>query len=117
MFLHSRELLSHGFFTQIKYINYLLGDCCSGGDAGRGLLGPVWLLTLLGSRGGVSSFWLVLFLEESSVVCWLVGFGGKTEAALSDDITGKLELELVLLISVLNGLCASDPESKDKHKI
>ena len=96
-------------------MNYLLGDCCSGGDAGRGLFGPVWLLTLLGSRGGVSSSWLLLFLEESSVVEWFVGFGGKTEAALSDDITGKLELELVLLISVLNGFCASDPESKNSQ--
>ena len=92
---------------------YLLGDWCEGGDAGRGLFGPVWLLTLLGSNGGVSSSWWVLVLDNSAVTDWLIGFGGKTEAALSEEITGKLELELVLLISVLKGLFASEPKLKE----
>ena len=91
-----------------------MGDCWRGGDAGSGLFGPVWLLTLLGSSGGVSSSWLVLLLEDASIADWFAGFGGKTEAALSDETTGKLELELVLLISEFWGMFASEPEWKLK---
>lgn len=88
----------------------LCEGCWRVGEAGRGLLGPVWLVTFLGSIGGGSS--------SSSVVFWgsdsngLVDFEGIADATALDEFTGKLEFELVSLIPRFDWLFASLPNVK-----
>ena len=79
------------------YWGYLWDCIWCVGDAGRGLLGPVWLLTLLGSNGGVSSSICVWdWFGRSGSIC-LSTSTGAAEVGI-----GILAFELVSLIPRLD---------------
>ena len=79
------------------HVGYLWDCIWCVGDAGRGLLGPVWLLTLLGSNGGVSSSICVWdWFGRSGSIC-LSTSTGAAEVGI-----GILAFELVSLIPRLD---------------